>query len=202
MAGMTIHGGTKKGPGLGGGFHKLTAAQMTLIGTRAILVMRQRITSGINLAGGGAKPYSKRGPIYVPISGAGGQTKTSVRGREVITKPLMRAAKGAGTAKHAMGKSRSGRSMKFANYTAYKQYLGKGGQRDLEVSGAMLRAVKVVRASVNYCAIGFGSALQEAKARGNQRIDPWFGLAINDQKVVAAYTAQVYGQPISTSTAA
>lgn len=199
---MAVTGGLKKVTGLVGkgvGIKKLSAQEMTLIGAHAIMVMRARIGQGLNLAGQSAKPYSPYGPIYVPMSGVKGQTKTSLKGREVITRQLRKAAKTAGTDTHSSGKSRSGRSMKFANRQAYKQYLGKSGQRDLEVSGAMLRSMKVVRAGVNFCAIGFGSSLQEAKARGNQAIDQWFGLSPADKLQVGTFTKQVYGKPVTSA---
>jgi len=202
MTGMTMTGGLKKASGLigqGAGIKKLSAGEMTVIGGRAIDIMRRRVVSGVNLADASSKPYSTRGPIYVPVSGVKGQTKTSVKGREVITKALQKSAKAAGTAGFSSGTSQGGRSMKFANRAAYKQYLGKSGNRDLEVSGTMLRSMRVIRASTNYCAIGFGSTLQEAIARGNQRIDPWFGLSHNDQKQVAAFTNQTYAKPVTAA---
>lgn len=198
---------------------KLTPAQMTQLGGAIVERLRTRVAAFRNLNDAPAKPYSTRGPVYVPVSGVGtivrglkgvggkaGSTaflkknlspeallkftekrnKTSLGGREVFTKQDIAKLKRSGVIGNkatALGRiTPSGKSVKFANYAAYKKALGKSGNRDLELSGRMLGSLGIVQQTDTSVTIGFTRHQEERKAMGNQLRDPWFGLSPADSK--------------------
>jgi len=80
----------------------------------------------------------------------------------------------------------TGKSLKFANYAAYKIALGKSGLRDVELSGKMLNAISIVGMTATSVTVGFTREAEHEKAKGNQARDPFFGLSPNDRAIVSA----------------
>jgi hypothetical protein len=103
----------------------LRANQLTYLAGVAIHAQRARVAKGLNVNDQPAKPYSDR-PVYIPVTGKG-RTKTSLRGREVLTAADIRTSKSAGFG--AVGKKgqpmstaaaiRTRKSLKFANRADY-----------------------------------------------------------------------------------
>jgi hypothetical protein len=173
----------------------LTQAQLTVIAGAAIVEERRRVVErheGIDNTP--MRPYSPKGPIYVPLTGKG-RTKTSLGGREIITPKDRGRAKKAGTAGNG-APTPSRKSMKFANYASFKRYIGKDGQRDLERSGRMLRAVGIVSRGKGYVEIGFFRREEELKARGNERRVKWFGLSPKGQRATEQAVTRAIGDPV------
>lgn len=121
------------------------------------------------------------------------RTKASLGGREVFTKQDLRKLRASGVIAKA-GKSSptalgavtpSGKSVKFANYKAYKQALGKSGNRDLQLSNRMLGAMTIVQVTRNTVVIGWARDEERLIAEGNQARDPWFGLSPSDRLFLA-----------------
>jgi len=169
------------------------AALLRRIGGEAIAVQRRRIVErhqGSNDAA--MKPYATRGPIYVPLTGKG-RSKTSLGGRQVLTPRALTAAKKEG---RVAAKTPSKKSVKFENYAAYKRFLGKSGNRDLELSGDMLRGMTIVRQDANSITIGFTREDARKKAEGNEKRVPWFQLSPADQKAVIEAFEKAYGVPV------
>ena len=74
-------------------FKPISAPQLRAIGAKAVGLRVAGVTqSHTGSHGGPMMPYSKRGPIYVPITGRG-RTKTSLGGRQVLTAADLRAAR-------------------------------------------------------------------------------------------------------------
>jgi hypothetical protein len=142
--------------------------------------MQERMTHGLNIEDKPAKPYSKRGPIYIPVTGfVAGRTKDALNGRGVLTRADIRRARKQGWTD---GLTATRKTMKFENYSVYKQFLGKSGARDWEVSGAMRRSIGIVSQNDTTVTIGFLNEEQAKKMAGNNRIDPVFGLSPNDRQ--------------------
>ena len=187
----------------------VTPRDLVAIGGAAIHSLRERVAANRNVKDAPAKPYSPRGPIYVPISGRGqlkrgGQlvkrNKSTLGGREILTSAdlrklklkgaiiLKRGQKG-GPAKGLVLRD-TGKSIKFRDYAEYKRALGKSGLRDLELSGRMLNAIAIVRVDAfvvsgggvggGSVTIGFTRELEHLKAQGNQRRDEWWPLSPTD----------------------
>jgi hypothetical protein len=208
---------------------RLSSTDMRQVGALAVLELRKRIARHINTNDAPMKPYSPRGPIYVPIFGVGKitrfnkelgateevrRTKSSLggvqglshadirkmkaRGIHIVSTPKRIARKYPRAAKLGKKQSRqirrTGKSMRFPNYEAYKRALGKSGRRDLELSGSMLGSIGIVGVAANQVVLGFLRQDQEKKARGNQRIEEWFALSPSNQKVVFEFTANLMNQ--------
>jgi len=185
-----------------------TPDQVTAIGGFAIEAIHKRVDACQNLQDQQAKPYSPRGPIYVPVTGGSyhpkgtlpgykvKRTKTALGGREIFTPANIRRLKNSAgivvvdkgsSASPQAGKivvTRTRRSLKFANYSEYKKALGKSGLRDLELSGRMRGAIGIVKQTGSSVEIGFLREEEHKKAQGNQAIEPWFGLSPKDKKLV------------------
>lgn len=162
-----------------------------IISTQERVQQRQLGSSDTPMRG-----YSLKGPIYVPITGPG-RTKTSLAGRPILTPKDLRRARVGGI---VIARTSSRKSAKFPNYAAYKKALGKTGQRDLELSGSMLRAITIVRIEKNAVVIGFTRDDERKKAEGNEKIDHWFELSPSDQARVIAVFEQAYGVPVRVAT--
>lgn len=203
---------------------KLTPEQLRRVGGVMVEALHRRVSSFRNALDQPAKPYSTRGPIYVPVSGVGSvfraprrysgttaglkkkleaagadlspfllpRNKTTFGGREVLTKKDLAKMRSIGILAGGKGKrgtplgqvTPSGKSVKFANYAAYKKALGKSGNRDLELSGRMLGALSIVDLTPTSVTVGFTRAEEELKAQGNQARDPWFGLSPADRSYI------------------
>jgi hypothetical protein len=185
----------------------LNAAQRKQVGGLAIARIYKRVTEQHTGSGGNSMPpYSPRGPIYVPVTGRG-RTKSSFHGREVFTARDLRKMRDRGvliiggkrskvqglpgSSGLVAGRTASGKSLKFSNWAAYKQSLGKSGQRDLELSGRMLGAMTIVASAPAYIDLGFTREQEMLKAMGNQERSPWFALAPSSD--VPPVTAMIEG---------
>lgn len=181
-----------------------TPSQVRAIGGAAIHELQERLDANKNVYDAPAKPYSPKGPIYVPISGRGmtksglKRNKSNLGGREIFTTKDMKKMKVAGVLVVKSGTAAvpkagqviardTGKSLKFANYAEYKRALGKSGLRDNQLSGRMRNAIAIVSLAGSKCEIGFTRELEHLKARGNQKIDPWFGLSPSNKKAVIEF---------------
>jgi len=147
------------------------------------------------------KSYSPKGPIYVPITGGKtGQTKTSLGGREVVTQKDLRVMRRRAKAGQgpAVKISKTKKTVKFENYREYKLSLGKSGERDLELSGRMLRSIKPVRISAKEIIIGFGREEEMKKARANQKIERWFGFSQRDARQILQDASRICELPLKS----
>lgn len=160
----------------------LRPEQWDLVGAKAAEKVLSRIKNGVNSNDAPAKPYSPRGPIYVPNTGVAGRTKTALRGREVLTRADRGRLRG-----NRHSQTRSGFSTKFPNYSAYKQSLGKSGQRDLELSGRMLGSIAIVERTELSVSIGFTREEEQLKMKGNDARDPVWAFSQSDQQVIGEY---------------
>lgn len=165
----------------------LTEQDRTLIGGQAIGLMFHRVRdkhTGSDDAP--MKPYSPKGPVYIPVTGRG-RTKTSLKGREVLSSRDIRKMKGAGATVQ-----RTRKSVKFANYAEYKKALGKSGQRDLELSGRMLGALTITRNTPEAVELGFTREEEHRKALGNEHHTPWFGLSPKNQASLTGLVKKIF----------
>ena len=150
--------------------------------------LEDRMAAGRNIHDAPSKPYSTKGPIYIPVTGlVKGRSKQSLGGVPVLTRSDLRTARKAGW---RGGVGSSGKTIKFDNYAAYKQFLGKPGYRDWELSGAMKRAIGVVAQTEKSITIGFLSEEQLQKMKGNNAIDPTFGLSPADLKTLRDFVSE------------
>ncbi|GAC1700149.1 MAG: hypothetical protein NVS9B4_00990 [Candidatus Acidiferrum sp.] len=200
MATITFSG--KQVLGLGHGL--LDRNAWTIVGSAAITKVIKRIkTEHRNVSDSSAKAYSPNGPIYVPVTGKS-RTKASLGGREMLSRFDIHKARSFGSGgqfgRTAHGRTPtangsvtpSGKSIKFANYAAYKKFLGKSGDRDLELSGKMLNNIDILAISDTSVEIGFKSSEQEAKMLGNIRVDDEWGFSPSDAKAILDLVAS-YG---------
>jgi hypothetical protein len=165
-------------------------AGLRQLGAAAVETVLARVGRHQNANDGPARPYSQRGPIYVPNAGVQGRAKQRLGGREVLSSKDRSAIRKAGRG-GLMGKTRGGKTTRFANYAAYKRALGKTGQRDLELSGRMLGSIGIVRLSASSVVIGFSREAEHQKAKGNERHDAWFALSPRDVTAVVKHAAEV-----------
>lgn len=170
-------------------YHPPTPVSLRQLGAVAMDTVLNRVNRHQNADDAQAKPYSPRGPIYVANTSAG-RTKSALGGRQVLTPKDRSAIRTAGRG-GLMGKTRGGKTTRFANYAAYKRALGKSGSRDLELSGQMLGSIGIVRQTPGNVVIGFLRESEHLKAKGNQRRDPWFALSPKDQAAVARRAAEI-----------
>jgi hypothetical protein len=171
----------------------MDAATMQRVGANAIALRRDDIVQrSLGSSGTPMPAYSPKGPIYVATTGRG-RTKTSLKGRQVLTEADLRAARRAGS---KIARTRSKKSAKFPNYSAYKKALGKSGNRDLELSGSMLNSITIVRQSKNSVSYGFTREVERKKAEGNEKIAPFFGLSPDNQKQVGDEFEAAHGEPL------
>lgn len=202
-----------------------TQPQIKAIGGAAIDTLQERLSNHKNVNDAPAKPYSPKGPIYVPISGRGTMTKklpggatsvvprnkTNLGGRQVFTQKDLKKMKLSGVVIVRKGSAAvpvagkivvrsTGKSLKFANYSEYKRALGKSGLRDLEVSYKMRGAIAIVSLAGSKCEISFTRELEHLKAQGNQRIDPWFGLSPSDRKNVIDFAKNLIPDVVNAMT--
>lgn len=77
------------------------------------------------------------------------------------------------------------KSARFEDYAAFKRAIGHSGERDLSVTGAMLRDIGVTENAQEYVDIGFASEKQEGKMLGNLKHSPnsW-GFSPKDQDAI------------------
>lgn len=175
-------------------FKPITGQQLRQIGGKAIGLRVAAVTQNHTGSNGAAMaPYSKRGPIYIPLTGKG-RTKTSLGGRQVLTQADLRAARKLG---RGASQTPSKKSVKFADWAAYKRFLGKSGNPDLQLSGAMLNAMTIVRQDQKSVTYGFTREQERQKAQGNERRRPWFALAPVEQKNLGDEITRVYGAPVA-----
>ncbi len=174
-------------------FKPITGQQLRAIGGKAVGIRTSAVVKNIGSHGGPMLPYSPRGPIYVPLTGKG-RTKTDLKGRQVLTVADLRAAKKMG---NDAVKTRSRKSVKFPNYAAYKRFLGKSGNPDMQLSGAMLNAMTVVRQDAKSVTYGFTREEERQKGQRNEWRRPWFALAPLEQKQLADEITNVYGAPVT-----
>ena len=176
---------------------KLTPQQVTKIGKDSIKALKNRVQQQhTSIYDAPMPPYSDK-PIYVKLGKDGG--KAVIRSGSVPIKSLnaLRKAgarivstRGAGA---KLGKKirklrnaviNTGESLRFANRTAYKRFLGQSGLRDLTETGAMLAALVITSISgdtAKVITIGFTDPVQERKAAGNMQWADWFGMSPNDE---------------------
>lgn len=173
----------------------VTPAEMRAIGGMVIAEDRKRILAGRGSDDSPMRAYSSRGPIYIPITSRG-RSKSQLGGREVITPADIRKAKSLG---RTAGKSRTGRSMKFANYAAYKKWLGKPGWRNLELSGRMLNAIGIVAQRPNEVVVGFLREQEERKARGNERLARWWSPPPSTRDKVLSLVKQIFDRKLRSA---
>jgi len=196
----------------------LTSAQQHAIGGVAIELIRRRVADFRGLNDSAMKPYSPHGPIYKPVFGVGTLTK-HVAGKTVTlkrtkanlggaagftTKDFKAVHKGArkgsalaafvtvgrGAKSSVASRTRSGKSIAFKNYAAYKRALGKSGNRDLEESGRMLNSITIADSGPDHITLGFSREEEQQKALGNQAIAPWFGLSPRDVDKLTPFVAE------------
>jgi hypothetical protein len=176
--------------------------ELTRIGAALIQAMRARFADAIDASDSEAPSYSPRGPIYLPLQNnarnrAAGR---NLKGRFSISR---RAAKrrsediavGEAMAEQSFNLggdvSRSGNSLKFPDYSAMKQYLGKSGNRDLELSGKMLGAMTVAEVGEDYVEVGFSREEERAKMQGNQRWADMWGISEEDGEHVGTVVDEI-----------
>ena len=167
----------------------LTGQQWRQIGALAVANVTSRIKRSVNVEDSAAKGYSPRGPVYLPNTGIRGRTKTSLRGRFVITSADRRKLKGA----KGVHRTRSGKSTRFENYAAMKRALGKSGGRDLELSGQMLGSVAVIREEPSEITIGFTRPSESLKMEGNERWESMWGFSRRDEAAIAVRMEEFIG---------
>ena len=192
FASLTVRGvGRIEIPGLGVGV-------MRSIGATAEQSIRERIASGRNFRDAAAKPYSARGPIYVPVFGvdrlASGlrRTKTNLGG----VFGLSRREAGLVVRSGAGERKRGAKSVKFEDYAAFKRALGKSGRRDLELSGAMMAAFGVLEADEREVWLGFLNQRDARKAEGNERIERMIGFSPRDVDAIVRAVRTAIGAGI------
>jgi len=186
----------------------LAPSNITYLAGVAVHEITARARAGRNLLDQSAKPYSAS-PVYIPLTGKG-RTKTNLRGREVLTASDILKIKRAGLATfHHKGKEQkaagavakpdavkakitnSKKSVRYNNRSEYKRAKGKPGYRDLEESGRMLNSIGIVSQNPSSVHIGFRREEEHKKAKGNQRIDPWYGLSPANRAVVLAKVKEI-----------
>jgi hypothetical protein len=185
---------------------KLTDKQSKLIGNTAIHSLIDRVQNeNTDIHGRPFPEYSNR-PVYVKLGKSGG-TAVIKSGRIPIAS--LSALKRAGAKIIDGSKSikkqgrkqvvRSGNSLRFANRSEYKKFLGKSGRRDLTDTGAMLDAIVVTNISGVYAkviTIGFKNPMQEAKARGNVKWigEQWAGLSPIEQIRISRMVEDIFAK--------
>lgn len=159
-------------------------------------------------------PKTAAGKAAAGASGVLKRTKTNLGGAFGLTKRDIRRMAASGVLIVGKGKkgppaldtrasgkavavrSKSGKTMKFANYAEFKRAMGRSGKRDLYLSGAMRASLDVVRTSAASVEIGFRAEPQHLKGIRNQAASNWFGASPHDRKNVIAAAQAIFGQAV------
>lgn len=170
------------------------------IAAKIIELVQARLTEGIDAHDKEAAEYSPKGPVYLSLHGGktGKKSSTARYSLNIHTAKhyrnrMLEAAEeayfdnpGNDFRASAGNLSSSDNSMRFPDYAALKQFLGHPGYRDLELSGAMRRAITLTGNSERRVSVGFLDSLQAKKMRGNQRWADMWGLSPKDRAEIIA----------------
>jgi hypothetical protein len=176
--------------------------ELAKIGAALIQAMKARFADATDANDSEAPAYSPRGPVYLPLQN---NAKNRAAGRNLKGRfSLSRRAAKRGQENIAIAEvqagqsfnlggdvSRSGNSLKFPDYSAMKQFLGKSGNRDLELSGKMLGAITVAEVGQDYVEVGFTREEERAKMQGNQRWADMWGISDKDGEHVGAVVDEI-----------
>jgi hypothetical protein len=177
-------------------------AQRARIGAAGIQALQSRFDNSRDVTDGPATPYSPHGPVYLPLTHSAqwrrsGRVKvkvrearlaSSLRGRYSISQAQARKAFIAGQRDKAFAQAYASLyihdSMKFANYSEMKQFLGHPATPDLMLSGKMRKAITIVENIPHRVSIGFLDGEQENKMKGNQRWRDMWGWSPEDERKI------------------
>lgn len=140
-----------------------TQEDLLYAGQRQRTRQLERTRRGADVNGRAFAPYSTKGPYYYdPNAGRGAKRDDKVQRAAVIRmhSKLKKGAAGSGS----MVKSRTGRSLKFASYAAFKRWLGRS---TVDLTGPraphMLQAIITAARSAKELAMGiYGEAAERA----------------------------------------
>jgi hypothetical protein len=176
--------------------------ELLRIGGALIQAMKARFAEATDADDSEAPAYSPKGPVYLPLQN---NARNRAAGRNLKGRfSLSRRAAKRRSEDIAVGEamaertfnlggdvSRSGNSLKFPDYSAMKQYLGKSGNRDLELSGKMLGAMTVAEVGEDYVEVGFSREEERAKMQGNQRWADMWGISEKDGEHVGTLVDEI-----------
>lgn len=183
-----------------------SAAERRELGELVELTVLKRIGESLNATDQEALEYSRRGPIYIPIVGnlgqhnaygkrftgrMGGVGYNKGAGTYVVSKRYAnRTNKAIAEAFAGTGEDTGisivsgGKTMKFEDYAAYKQFLGHSGTRDLFVTGKLFGSVEIVEETPNSVSVGFQDDEQAQIMADNDKRDQTWAFSPNDEQVI------------------